>query len=885
MAETYLITAKTVEEAVSVAKREYEDARHEVNYEIVEMPKKGFLGIGAKPAKIKVTVSKVMTVQSELGSLVADIKNMKNMTDRDGQAPKEPKEQKPQENPQGRKQQNQQNQPRQQNQPKQQNQQPKQGQNQPKPQNQQGQQGQPKPQNQPQQNQQPKQNQNPPKAEAKPQQNETKPQNQNQNQQNQNQRRRQHNQPAQQAKKPGTEEAVPTPAAPVVPAPVVTEPAPAVPETAAAEPAETTHRSALGNQAKPSRRSRQKKSSSANASEPSVAASGVTVSAPVGLTDFVSEVHEGTFGAETGTPASSGRMSNDVRRRNRQQAKPQTPAVPAVPAPVVVAPAKKDENPAPVRENRSRRRPASIQKAANEEMASRYDIAESDEDYEKLDALMAESEGRGTSEPVITLAGSEPAEAPARNEDRRREAITREEMDYALAFANTLLENMKLDARAVAAECPEDEDFIVTETADVYPKIDIVGTETGILIGHHGETLDSIQYLVNLSALRKTKSKDGDYVKIVVDIENYRKKREDTLRSLARRMAARAVRYRRNVFLEPMNAYERRIIHSELQSFENVSTHSVGADRDRKIIITYEGPGRAPDKAGSAAEKPAQPAVPEGRRRRRGGDEAEQNAEGSRRRRGSSASEEAPEAERRERDRRPRKQTKMPIEQLTDWLPDAGNVEIAPAGSVEAEDDSLHVMSGLREAYLEGQEEAAELMEQAEEAAEAAEDAAEEAVAEAVETVEDKTVEAVAEAVEAVEDKAEEAVADAVETVEEAAEPVEAVAEAVEEAEPEIAEAVEAVKAEIPETAEEIVEEAVEAVEESEDKAEEAAETVSEPAAEILAAVEEAKEEISEIAEDAETAAADPSFEEKAKALTDILGTIGEDPKDEDGAE
>ena len=82
-----------------------------------------------------------------------------------------------------------------------------------------------------------------------------------------------------------------------------------------------------------------------------------------------------------------------------------------------------------------------------------------------------------------------------------------------------------------------------------------------------------------------------------------------------------------------------------------------------------------------------------------------------------------------------------------------------------------------------------------------------------------------------------------------------------------------------------IVEEAVEAVEEIEDKAEEAAETVSEPAAEILAAVEEAKEEISEIAEDAETAAADPSFEEKAKALTDILGTIGEDPKDEDGAE
>ncbi|MBQ8334336.1 MAG: KH domain-containing protein [Clostridia bacterium] len=169
-------------------------------------------------------------------------------------------------------------------------------------------------------------------------------------------------------------------------------------------------------------------------------------------------------------------------------------------------------------------------------------------------------------------------------------------MDYALEFINTLLKNMALGATGVPAECPEGEEFNPTEEAPVYPKINIIGDDTGILIGHHGETLDAIQYLVNLSALRKSKSKDGDYIKIVVDIENYREKREETLRQLARRMAARAVKYRRNVFLEPMNAYERRIIHSELQSFENVSTHSVGADRDRKIIITYEGPDKAPEK-------------------------------------------------------------------------------------------------------------------------------------------------------------------------------------------------------------------------------------------------------------------------------------------------
>ena len=177
--------------------------------------------------------------------------------------------------------------------------------------------------------------------------------------------------------------------------------------------------------------------------------------------------------------------------------------------------------------------------------------------------------------------------ADASAEKRLREGVTQAEMDFALDFANTLLENMKLDAKAVPADANGDE-YIINGDANVYPRINIIGADTGILIGHHGETLDAIQYLVNLSALRKSKQKDGDYVKIVVDIEGYREKREETLRTLARRMAARAVKYKRNVFLEPMNAYERRIIHSELQSFENVSTHSVGADKDRKIIITYE---------------------------------------------------------------------------------------------------------------------------------------------------------------------------------------------------------------------------------------------------------------------------------------------------------
>ena len=122
-----------------------------------------------------------------------------------------------------------------------------------------------------------------------------------------------------------------------------------------------------------------------------------------------------------------------------------------------------------------------------------------------------------------------------------------------------------------------------------YPRLVISGEGAGILIGHHGETLDAIQYLVNLSALRRGGSTQKEFVKIVVDIENYRAKREETLRALARRMAAKAQKYKRNVLLEPMNPYERRIIHSEIQGFENVSTHSVGSDENRKIVITYEG--------------------------------------------------------------------------------------------------------------------------------------------------------------------------------------------------------------------------------------------------------------------------------------------------------
>ncbi|MBR7032153.1 MAG: Jag N-terminal domain-containing protein [Clostridia bacterium] len=185
---------------------------------------------------------------------------------------------------------------------------------------------------------------------------------------------------------------------------------------------------------------------------------------------------------------------------------------------------------------------------------------------------------------------NQPREEKASDRDYKKTGVSEDEMKYALEFVRALIADMGLSATAEAASAPEDEEFTVTEEASVYPAINITGDDKGILIGHHGETLDAIQFLVNLSSQRRAGIKSGrETVKIKIDVENYRAKREEALRILARKMAGRAVKYKKNMFLEPMNPYERRIIHSELQSYPGVSTHSVGSDKNRKIVISYEG--------------------------------------------------------------------------------------------------------------------------------------------------------------------------------------------------------------------------------------------------------------------------------------------------------
>ncbi len=119
--------------------------------------------------------------------------------------------------------------------------------------------------------------------------------------------------------------------------------------------------------------------------------------------------------------------------------------------------------------------------------------------------------------------------------------------------------------------------------------IEIIGSDAGVLIGHHGETLDALQYLTNLVANKKEDENDSrNYTKISVDVENYRNKRKETLEVLAKRMASKVLKYKKSITLEPMTPYERRIIHSTVQGIEGVSTNSIGSDNNRRVVIFLE---------------------------------------------------------------------------------------------------------------------------------------------------------------------------------------------------------------------------------------------------------------------------------------------------------
>ncbi|MDD6311936.1 MAG: protein jag [Firmicutes bacterium] len=168
-------------------------------------------------------------------------------------------------------------------------------------------------------------------------------------------------------------------------------------------------------------------------------------------------------------------------------------------------------------------------------------------------------------------------------------------VDGAKEFLETFLSNAGFgDAKVVETEATED-----GETA-----LEIIGENLGLIIGRHGETLDSLQYLANLAANRQNKG----YSRITVDVEKYRAKRVETLNSLAARTASRVKKSGRSFTLEPMNPYERRIIHARVQKIEGVTTYSIGAGDERRVVVAPEGQQKISD---TAAQSPS-------RRNRRG---------------------------------------------------------------------------------------------------------------------------------------------------------------------------------------------------------------------------------------------------------------------------
>ena len=114
--------------------------------------------------------------------------------------------------------------------------------------------------------------------------------------------------------------------------------------------------------------------------------------------------------------------------------------------------------------------------------------------------------------------------------------------------------------------------------------IELSGNEMGVLIGKRGQTLDSLQYLVSLVVNKESE----EYIHVKVDTENYRQRRKEALENLAKNIAYKVKRTKRSVSLEPMNPYERRIIHSALQNDKYVTTHSEGEEPFRRVVVTLK---------------------------------------------------------------------------------------------------------------------------------------------------------------------------------------------------------------------------------------------------------------------------------------------------------
>lgn len=188
------------------------------------------------------------------------------------------------------------------------------------------------------------------------------------------------------------------------------------------------------------------------------------------------------------------------------------------------------------------------------------------------------AESKKEYKPADNHKNAEVKEAPKAEEKPKAEPFTAEQKEVIKKDIQTFLNNM---FGAMNMEVKADITFDDEENS---VNVDLSGDNMGVLIGKRGQTLDSIQYLTSL-VINKNSEK---YVRVKLDTENYRKRRKETLESLAKNIAYKVKRSRRPVSLEPMNPYERRIIHSALQADKFVSTRSEGEEPFRHVVVYLE---------------------------------------------------------------------------------------------------------------------------------------------------------------------------------------------------------------------------------------------------------------------------------------------------------
>jgi spoIIIJ-associated protein len=187
-------------------------------------------------------------------------------------------------------------------------------------------------------------------------------------------------------------------------------------------------------------------------------------------------------------------------------------------------------------------------------------------------------------EPKAEAPKTEPKkEAPKQPKPERKSAAPKGPKVFAPAEAGSVEEKIETFLKGLLEHMGSQAVPHAVKGEDNTYRVELVGEDLGFLIGRRGDTLDAIQHLCNYSINRDVEG----HVRINVDAEDYRAKREESLRKYARKKAQQVLKVRRRTTLEPMNAYERHVIHATLQEMDNITTHSTGTEPNRRVVIEY----------------------------------------------------------------------------------------------------------------------------------------------------------------------------------------------------------------------------------------------------------------------------------------------------------